>query len=590
MEIDCGKKTKIHQHHEHETFIVTQGRGVFFSDNQEIVVETGDVIYINPFKDHFFQASTASKLHLLSIWWESNNYRQENNAVKNIIFTPPPTPNGSLHLGHISGPYISADVIKRYLQSCNKSVDLIVGTDKNQSYVELKAKQTKENPQNIYSTFTDSIFETFDKASVSHDYIHDCNADFHKEFAKKFIQLMFSKGLIQVEVSDALMCSSCDDEIFDAFVVGNCPTCGAKSNGCVCEDCGSPNNGHDLLNSRCNVCDTPSSKVQQPKGVLDLAKCRSYSDTAMSQINATGKLQEYLNRQNGKQHMDGYVVTYTSKWGMPSDQSALTGQVNLCWIEMAAAYIASIYKCLFQDESTDVEAVIEKLNSAKFNVIHLMGFDNSFYYAYLYPQIFAAVGIKNLKITFVVNEFLLLEQSKFSTSRNHAIWANDVFSSPDVTDWYRFYLSVKKPENSRENYDPSEFIAFKDETNQQLRSLFELNSTRLKTYFNSTVPTYDALTPEQAEYSEYFLSQQVYICSCLSTQENYSVKKYAVAVKELIEKITRYQQKTAFYFNEAPDIEHLKANMVIECKIISILRTHLSCLMPSLIETFPIQN
>lgn len=580
--VEAGTLSQPHLHHEHETFIIVSGYGTFVQDDIRSDVSSGDVIYIKPFSEHYIEANPKSQVEFVSVWWTDVEVHSVPRSTRQILFTPPPTPNGELHLGHISGPYICADIIKRYLQCQDTKVSLIVGLDKHQSYVDLKARQEGRTAREVYEQFGRSILCTFNSASVEYDELYDCDSHFHLEFVQNFIQLLFDKDILQIKQQDIAWCADCRIELFDAFARGRCPACNASSNGCVCEDCGCPNNSYNLHDLSCNVCGATSRLYQGQKGVLNLGLCAVDYEHAGFKITAPPKLEKYLLKQHALKHNE-YVVTFHNEWGVPSSHPELTGQSYLAWIEMAAGYLAAIYKSVFGVEVTDVKFAIERLNNADFEVIHLMGFDNSFYYAYLYPQLFAALGLQALKITYVVNDFLLLDQQKFSTSRNHAIWANDVFTSPSIADWYRFYLSLKRPDSKRENFDRDEFESFCQNTLADLTQLFTIHRQRLDEHFSGGVPQPGSWTRLHEEYYMFFNRYRIQLSNSLSVPNGYAVKQYAHSIKQLLEVIVRFQRITSGDFVDSADRGEQRTSIYLEAEAIALLRLHLGCIMPQVI-------
>lgn len=577
--VEAGTLSQPHLHHEHETFIILSGRGEFVQDDVRSDITAGDVIYIKPFSEHYIEAHPESEVGFMSIWWEAEQQEPGAHATRQIIFTPPPTPNGDLHLGHISGPYICADIIKRYLRSQGTPASLIVGTDKHQSYVDLKARQKGVPAQHIYEQFSQSIMRTFDGAGIGYDEVHDCDSHFHLEFVHDFSQRLLDKDIMQIKEHDSATCVSCQIEVFDAFARGGCPTCGASSNGCVCEDCGSPNNSYNLHDVSCNLCGNAPTTQRRKKGVLNLAGCAESFARAGFQVTAPPKLEKYLLKQRATT-LDEYVVTFDAEWGVPSRHAELRGQTYLAWIEMAAGYLAALYKSVFGEETRSVERAIERLNDADFEIIHLMGFDNSFYYAHLYPQLFAALGLRGLRITFVVNEFLLLEQSKFSTSRNHAIWANDVFTTPAVADWYRFYLSLKRPDAHRENYDCNEFESFRDTTQASLTELFTVHRQRLNEHFAGVAPEPGSWARLHQEYAALFDWHKIHLRNALGIPNGYAVKQYAGSVKQLLDVLIRFQRLTSEHFTAMAKRDECRTSIFLEAGAMALLREHMGCIMP----------
>lgn len=583
--LEAGGRSRLHQHHELETFVIIGGSGYFVLEDERLPIARGDVIYAPPFKHHYFVAAPDDELSFLSIWWESAEAGTRPSSARTVIFTPPPTPNGDLHLGHISGPYISADIIQRHLLGRGAECTLVVGTDKHQSYVDLKGKRTGRSARQVFDHYTDSIVGTFGKAGIAHDYFHDCDADYHTRFVANFIDLLVKKGIVEISEQPYLYCEPCERELYEAFVNGTCPNCSAGADGCICEDCGSPNNSHDLLEPRCAVCQTPAQRRHGKKAVLNAAAGLPGLAHYYRGIGAPDKLAAYLQRRQAA-HFDHYVISFHSDWGMGSVLPGLQGQIYLGWFEMAAGYLAAIYRAAYKEESLDVAHVIERLGSGEVDIIHCMGADNAFFYAYLYPLIFSAVGIGTMRTSFVVNEFLLLDQQKFSTSRNHAIWANDVFNDPQTTDLYRFYLSLKRPESQRENYRQDEFDAFSTRFMERLGNVFARHEMVLHSHFGGVAPQSGAWDDLHIDYSTLFDAQHAFLNSCMSAAANYSVKEYTLGVQRLLEHLGQFQNRSMHYY--LPDNDHDKArtSMQIEARAIASLLHHLACIAPHLAQQF----
>jgi len=583
VRVEAGKRSRPHHHHEHETFIILKGTGCFFQAGQQAPITSGDVLYIEPFSEHYVEADVHNDVEFLSIWWESEIQPNTVDTTRYLIFTPPPTPNGNLHLGHICGPYIAADVIRRQLKNQGKKAHLVVGLDKSQSYVDLKARQRGEPTDALFDHYASSIMKTFDQASVEYDSIYDCDSPAHKPFVQDFVRSLQAREVLHLRQQPSAWCEHCSLEVFDAFARGKCPHCGSASNGCVCEDCGRPNNSYDLAQLHCSLCGNPPSSRSQIKATLDLNACRLHFANAPLSIEAPARLATYLKHQEQLPAQD-FVVSACSDWGIEGHDPALKGQTFLAWIEMAAGYLAALYKGNFDAEPQSVEEAINRLNESDVHVIHLMGFDNSFYYAYLYPRLFAALGLRRLKISFVVNEFLLLEQSKFSTSRNHAIWAKDVFTDPETADWYRLYLSVKRPEGQRENFRHEEFAAFRTDIASRLLQMTQRFYERLDRY-NSGVepPEGGSWKRDHEDYSSFFDRQMRYMDSSLTAAGGYSVKQFANSLMSLIDGLSRFQQATQQYYLASATDTDRKTSLYVEASTMRGLRQYLSCLMPTVV-------
>jgi methionyl-tRNA synthetase len=222
--LDAGKRSRPHKHHEHETFIILRGSGHFVQADKQVPVAQGDVLYIKPHSEHYLEADTSSNIEFISIWWESKAQAHSIDLTKYVIFTPPPTPNGDLHLGHICGPYIAADVISRQLRQHGKHAHLVVGTDKNQSYVDLKARQREIPAIELFHHYSESIMQTFNQANIDFDSIYDCDSLTHRPFVHDFMQHLQLSKVLHLRPEICAWCESCDVEVFDAFARGGMPS------------------------------------------------------------------------------------------------------------------------------------------------------------------------------------------------------------------------------------------------------------------------------------------------------------------------------------------------------------------------------
>jgi methionyl-tRNA synthetase len=332
---------------------------------------------------------------------------------------------------------------------------------------------------------------------------------------------------------------------------------------------------------KCTTCGESPTRKEREKGILDLSMCRLAFKDATSGMALSQKLSNYLCAQN-EMSISKYVVTFESDWGMPCTQPELKGQIYLGWLEMAAGYISAIYQSLFGSKPKSVDEAINRINESDFSVVHLMGFDNSFYYAYLYPLLFASLGLKSLNISFVVNEFLLLSGEKFSTSRNHAIWANEVFKDEVSSDWYRFYLSVKKPENLRENYVPEEFEMFQSTLSKKIQCVYDNHMARLRDYPLVGLTGTLSQTPD-SEFSSYLNDQREKLTAYMTPAKGYSVKGYASVLVNLIDAIESHQ-RTSVIAGGRESLTGLRA----EHEAIKLLHASLQPIAPNLAECFAI--
>ncbi|MDX8360982.1 class I tRNA ligase family protein [Cytobacillus sp. IB215316] len=504
--IKPGHSSEPHNHHEGELFYILDGCGVIEVDDEIAEVESGDVIYLNAFSTHSLRNNTNHKdLTFLAVWWEDSKLLEEaldtgshNYAHKTLITAPPPTPNGDLHLGHLSGPYLGADIYNRFLKLQDLMSHYISGTDDFQSYVPLKADQLKRSPKEVADSFGKVIEDTFSLASIKMDHLYRPNHSVeYLDFIQQFFMKLYNQGkLIEKEVP-SLFCEYCDCYLYGAHVKGKCPHCLESSDGNGCEKCGQPNDCTDMLDVKCKQCDhIPSIKMTK--------------HLYFPLQNYNNQLREYYKKVTMGSHLrslcekllsDGLPdirITHISDWGIPVPLDTYNDQILYVWFEMAPGYLAATDQCLKQYETNDSWKTIWKNDQSK--NIQFFGFDNGFYYAVLIPALHMAFDSDmDLPDVFVTNEFLQLDNLKFSTSRGHAIWGQDIFRKIP-TDQVRFFLSYIRPENRQTNFSLSEF----EHTNEQV--LMNEWQNWLQHLLDKVNHRYDGVTPHVGNWSDRHLS------------------------------------------------------------------------------------
>lgn len=464
--IEPGQASAAHNHHEGEIFIIVQGNGVITVNDESSAVEPGDVIYLPPLSTHVLQNTSSSDiLRFLSVYWEDMPLLQEQVIQQSaseramlpervLVTATPPTPNGDLHLGHLSGPYLGADIYTRYLRLRGVDVRYISGVDDHQSYVELKGQQVSLTPHQVADKFGDAMVQTLEAASIVPDLVARPRASRHHiPFVQHFFNTLYTNDKLVAKDVDQLYCPTCSMYLFEAHVVGRCPHCNAGAAGNACEDCGRPNDCIDLVDPRCRYCGgTPERRATR----------RLYFP--LSQYHR--ELEEYYQHVSMNAHMrtlcdkmlaDGLpdiAVTHYSSWGIPAPAPAFADQRLYVWFEMAPGYLAATQEALGGSPLGDDWRLF--WNDAS-RTVQFFGFDNGYFHAVLFPALFMAYDPSiELASCFATNEFYRLDGAKFSTSRMHAIWGRPLLDMVPA-DIVRFYLSYDRPETEQTNFTRADF-------------------------------------------------------------------------------------------------------------------------------------
>lgn len=508
--VEPGKTSRAHNHHEGETFFIIQGQGTLNVDGQHAEVGVGDVIYLPPFSTHALtNTSETTSILYLTVYWEDLALLAEQRLeatsrtpTRRVLVTAtPPTPNGDLHLGHLSGPYTGADVFTRYLKMQDIRVAYLSGADDHQSYVLLKAEQTGQTPRKVADHFGQEILKTLAAANIDMDlFVLPSTSPYHIQLVQEFFATLYAKGKIVAKQVQSLYCASCDRDLEEAYVSGQCPHCGAGSDGNACEQCGRPNDCVDLVNPLCKHCgQTP---ILRP--IERLYFPLSTYKQQLQDYYKTVRMSPHLMSLCDRMMADGLpdiAVSHVTDWGIPVPVSGFEDQRIYVWFEMAPGYLAATHQ--LNDEGKWSQTWSDAWTSEDSDVVQFFGFDNGYFHAVLFPALFLAYDSAiRLPKTFVTNEFLRLDGLKFSTSRQHAIWGQE-FLAHVPADLVRFYLSYNRPEVEQTNFTIPEFTdIIQRKLVKEWQDWLHTLGVRLQAEYDGIAPEPGAWTTDQRRFYE----------------------------------------------------------------------------------------
>jgi len=450
-----GESSQIHQHIEAEVFIFISGNGIIRADEDEINVGSGIAVRVSPFTHHTItNISTSESLRFISIYWnpELKNITSkgsEERPTSTIIFSPLPTPNGDLHIGHLSGPYLAADIYRRYLKSRGVEVVHITGSDDHQTYVSVKAASSDVFPKALADFYTNKIKKTMHQCGIEYDYFIKPSTDgsYAESVQTAFMKLYSEKYII--EKNELAAFSTYDGKyLHEAFIRGKCPHCLNEADGNACEECGRPNHCVDLI-------DAYEKNTGKPP-VFRMCKrlyfrLNHFKHELETYINTTPMSARALALGNAMiaEGLPDICVSHPSDCGIPVPLEDFTEQKIYVWFELAIAHLWG---------AKQVNLVENEARSQ----IHFYGFDNAFYLTLLFPAIYYSLGAKQTN-AHVINELLDLEGAKFSTTRNHVIGIQDLASDIPI-DYIRWFLSEIRPEGVRNNFTVQQLIHSTNQT------------------------------------------------------------------------------------------------------------------------------
>jgi methionyl-tRNA synthetase len=584
-----GEKSIIHNHHEYERFFICKGKAKLTIGQNTQVVGEGDEIVIPVFSDHTISnIHPTDDLHFLTFWWEDlDALKYEKSFVKNVpttlIFSTPPTPNGDLHLGHLSGPYTGADIYRRYLNLKGTRTYHATGRDDNQSYVPRKAlNQGIISPENLADYYAVKIQRTLKHNQITIDHFSEPkNSSNHVSFTKKMARELYDKNLIYAKQSNALFCRATGEYLYEAHVRGLCPHCQSESDGNACEQCGRPNDCVDLIN--------PKSKYgNQGVEVREITRLyfrlssfteqlRTYHRQVVMSAHILALCEEML--EDG---LPDICISHISNWGIAVSIEGFEDQRFYVWFEMALGYLAAAQdivenRKIATSEFSGWETFYANDSS---EVIHFFGFDNSYFHAILFPAIYMGLDKDiHLPKAFVINELLNLDGLKFSTSRGHLIWGIDLLKIVP-SDYVRYYLSYIRPENEKTNFTLSHFI----ETIEKFvigdwQSWLNAMYNRCEKLFSNKAPATGDWTAEQRAYYERLL-RMLDEANKAYQYSDFSPQYVCMISNELVRQVTRFMASQQHLFRVKTCQNQTRTAVALELLTAKILSIIINPIMP----------
>ena len=406
-----------------------------------------------------------------------------------------PYTNGPIHIGHLAGVYVPADIYARYLRLKGHDVVFICGSDEHGVPITIKAKNEGVSPQDIVDRYHNIIKNSFKEFGISFDNYSRTSAAIHHETASDFFKTLDDKDKFIVETTDQLYDAQAQQFLADRFVIGTCPKCGhTESYGDQCEACGTSHNATDLIQPKSAITgNTPELKSTKHWYLpLDL-----YQDFLKKWIgvdhkndwkpNVYGQCMSWIN--------DGLrprAVTRDLDWGIPVPAKDADGKVLYVWFDAPIGYISST-KEWAESNGKDWEPYWKDKNTT---LLHFIGKDNIVFHCIIFPAMLKAEGSYILPQNVPANEFLNLEGQKLSTSKNWAVWLPEYLNDfPDQQDVLRYVLTATAPETKDNDFTWKDFQA---RNNNELVAIYGNFINRVLVL---TQKYYDGIVPEPSSLS-----------------------------------------------------------------------------------------
>jgi methionyl-tRNA synthetase len=375
-----------------------------------------------------------------------------------LLVTPPPTPNGPLHLGHLAGPYVAGDIAARALRASGRQVLTMCGFDAHQNYVLAGSEARGEPATRTADYFTDLVRRAFAAARIDYDLLVDplADADYRQAVSRLLTELVDSK-VIEVAPTWLSACGRCGRILHHARVSGSCPICRTGASGGTCEGCGTFLTAADLVDALSTCCRSAPEPVEHTIPVLRLEEHRERLCEFWSRAVLPPPLRRLITSCLDR-GLPEVPLAYPSDWGIEWSYRGHELRIDV-WAEMALANLFVPARRLQPGVQSVTDCV--RTWTAIAEQWHFLGLDNGFYYAIMIPALHLAAGLPDRRTGLIVNEFYRLAGAKFSTSRNHAIWAHELLSTEDPGA-VRAYLSWDRPDRYESDFITEAYAAFRD--------------------------------------------------------------------------------------------------------------------------------
>ena len=400
-----------------------------------------------------------------------------------------PYTNGPIHIGHLAGVYVPADIYARYLRLTGNDVAFICGSDEHGVPITIKAKKEGVTPQDVVDKYHAIIKQSFEEFGISFDNYSRTSAKIHHETASEIFKTLYDKGEFIEETSEQLYDEKANQFLADRFVTGTCPKCGnEESYGDQCENCGTSLNATDLINPKSAISGNVPTLKQTKHWFLPLDKHEAFLKEWILEghkkdwkPNVYGQVKSWID--------DGLrprAVTRDLDWGIPVPVEGAEGKVLYVWFDAPIGYISST-KEWAKRVGKDWEPYWKDKDT---KLVHFIGKDNIVFHCIIFPVVLKAEGSYILPENVPANEFLNLEGNKLSTSKNWAVWLPEyLIDFPNQQDVLRYALTANAPEAKDNDFTWKDFQA---RNNNELVAIFGnfINRVVVLTnkYYNGVVP------------------------------------------------------------------------------------------------------
>lgn len=410
---------------------------------------------------------------------------------RTLVTAALPYANGGVHIGHLAGVYVPADIYVRYLRLKKREVLFICGSDEHGVPVTIRARKEGCTPQEVVDRYNKIIRESFEGFGISFDFFGRTTSEVHKKTASDFFRTLYDKGEFVEQESEQYYDEEAHTFLADRYITGECPHCHAEgAYGDQCEKCGTALSPTELINPRSTVSGSKPVLRKTKHWYLPLDKHQQWLEPWITKehtewrTNVMGQCKSWFDMG-----LKPRAVSRDLEWGIPVPVEGADGKVLYVWFDAPIGYISNTKELLPNDWE-------KWWKSDDTRLIHFIGKDNIVFHCIVFPAMLKAEGSYILPDNVPANEFLNLEDDKISTSRNWAVWLDEYLCDlPGKQDVLRYVLTANAPETKDNNFTWKDFQARNNNELVAVYGNFVNRALQLtKKYYDGVVPAAGELT------------------------------------------------------------------------------------------------
>jgi len=489
-----------------------------------------------------------------------------------------PYANGSLHLGHIAGAYLPADIFARYHRLKGNKVLMVSGSDQHGTPITLRAEQEKKSPQEIVDKYQKEFLDCWQKLGISWDLFTSTGTPNHTQTTHDIFLKLLDEGYIYKDAVPQAYCPECRRFLPDRYVEGTCPYCNyPQARGDQCDECGRTMNPSDLLNLRCRLCSaTPRFEVSEHF----FFRLSAFEDRLKSWMKEqTHWRQNVLNFTLGflEGGLKDRAITRDIDWGVTVPQPGFENKRIYVWFEAVIGYFSASKEWA---QSHGDDAAWQPFWGGDSKSYYFIGKDNIPFHTLIWPAMLMGYGGLSLPYDVPANEFLTIEGKRLSTSRNWAVWLPDYLDKYDP-DPLRYLLSINMPETGDTDFSWREFLR---RNNDELVATYGNLAHRVLTFNHRN---FDGAVPTPAELDK---QSQELIAKAQATLEDVDKLLYQCHFKEGIKAAMSLAQEANRYLDDKAPWKAIKQDSQASATAIYVALSVLAALKTVLYPFLPFSS